>query len=56
MEEVSVLRPEGDQEIINRWRSFNRGESPTAHMHQLYLALFRMSVARPRGGAKNMPS
>ena len=44
MEEVSVPRPEGAQEIINRWRPFNRGESPTAHMHQLYPALLRMPV------------
>ena len=45
MEEVLVLGLEGAQEIINRWRPFNRGESPTAHMHQLYHALLRMPVA-----------
>ena len=44
MEEVSVPRLEGAQEIIHRWRSFNRGESPAAHMHQLYPALLRMPV------------
>ena len=45
MEEVSAPGPEGAQEIINRWKSFNRGQSPTAHMHQLYPALLRMPVA-----------
>ena len=45
MEEVSVLGLKGAQEIINRWRSFNRGESPTAHMHQWYPTLLRMPVA-----------
>ena len=45
MEEVSVPRPKGALEIINRWRPFNRGESPAAHMHQLYHVLLRMLVA-----------
>ena len=45
MKEVSALGPEGAQKIINRWKPFNRGESPTAHMHQLYPALLRMHVA-----------
>ena len=45
MEEVSVLGPKGAQEIINCWRSFNRGESPVTHMNQLYPALLRMHVA-----------
>ena len=45
MEEVSAPRPEGAQEIINHWKPFNRGESPTTHMEQLYPALLRMSVA-----------
>ena len=52
MEEVSVPRPEGAQEIINRWRSFNQGESPASHMQQLYPALLRMPVdvrAKGRG-------
>ena len=30
MEEVSVPGLEGSQEIINRWRPFNRGKSPAA--------------------------
>ena len=34
MEEASVPGPKGAQEIINRWRLFNRGESLVAHMHQ----------------------
>ena len=45
IEEVSDLGPEGSQEIINRWNPFNRGESPAAHMHQLYPTLLRMPVA-----------
>ena len=45
MEEVSVPGPEGAQEIINRWRPFNRGESLAAYMHQLYQALLRMPMA-----------
>ena len=45
MEEVSAPGPEGAQEIINCWRPFNRGESPAAHMHQLYPALLWMPVA-----------
>ena len=45
MEEVSVPGLEGAQEIINRWRSFNQGESLAAHMQQLYPALLRMPVA-----------
>ena len=45
MEEVPVPGPEGAQEIINRWRLFNRGESPAAHRHQLYPALLWMLVA-----------
>ena len=45
MEEVSVPKLEGAQEIINHWRPFNRGESPIAHMHQLYPALLRIPVA-----------
>ena len=44
MEKVSALGPEGAQEIINRWKPFNRGDSPAAHMHQLYPALLRMPI------------
>ena len=44
MEEVSTPGPEGAQEIINRWKPFNGGESPTAHLEQLYPALLRMLV------------
>ena len=45
MEEVSALGLKGAQEIINRWKPFNRGESPAAHMEQLYPAFLRMPVA-----------
>ena len=44
IEEVLVLGSEGAQEIINRWRPFNRGKSPAAHMHQLYPTLRQMPV------------
>ena len=36
MEEVTVPRPEGAQEIVDRWRPFNRGESSADHLHDLY--------------------
>ena len=41
-----VLAPglEGAQEIIDRWRPFNRGESSADHLHDLYPALLRMPV------------
>ena len=45
MEEVSTPRSEGAQEIINRWKPFNRGESPVAHMELIYSALLSMPVA-----------
>ena len=44
MEEVSALGPEGAREIIDRWKPFNRGESPATHLEQLYPTLFRMPV------------
>ena len=44
MEEVSPLGPEGSQEIINRWKPFNQGESPAAHLEQLYPEMLRMLV------------
>ena len=44
MEKVSVPGPEGAQEIINRWRPFNRGESLADHLHDLYLMMLRMPV------------
>ena len=44
IEEVSAPRPEGAEEIINRWNLFNKGESPVAHMEQLYPALIQMLV------------
>ena len=45
MEEVSALGPESAQDIINRYKPFNRGKSLAAHMEQLYPALLRMPVA-----------
>ena len=45
MEEVSASGLEGAQKLINRWKSLNRGESPAAHMEQLYPALLQMPIA-----------
>ena len=45
IEEVLAPRPEVAQEIINRWRPFNRGESSVNHLYELYPALLRMLVA-----------
>ena len=45
MEEVLALRPKGTQEIINRWRPFNRGETSADHLHDLHPALLWMHVA-----------
>ena len=50
MEEVSVLESEGAQEIIDRWRPFNRGESSVDHLHDLYLVMLRMPVTVWVGG------
>ena len=50
MEEVSVPGPEGAQEIIDRWRPFNWSESPTDHLHDLYLVILRMLVTVLVGG------
>ena len=44
MEEVSAPVPEGAQKIINRWKAFNRGESPATHLEQLYPVMLRMPV------------
>ena len=45
MKEVLAPWPKGAQEIINRWKPFNRGDSPAAHMEQLYPTLLRMPIA-----------
>ena len=50
MEEVSVPGPEGAQEIINRWRPFNWGESSADHLHDLYPVMLWMLVAVRAGG------
>ena len=44
MEEVSVPVLEGAQEIIDRWRPFNQGESSANHLHDLYPVMLRMPV------------
>ena len=50
MEEVSVSELESAQEIIDRWRSFNRGESLAEHLHEMYPIMLRMPVAVQAGG------
>ena len=50
MEEVSTLGLKGVQEIIDRWRPFNRGESATKRMHDLYPAMLHKPVAVWAGG------
>ena len=44
MEEVSALRLEGAQEIINRWKPFNQGESMASHLEQLYPTMLRIPI------------
>ena len=39
MEEVTVPELEGAQEIVDRWRPFNRGEYSADHLHDLYLTM-----------------
>ena len=50
MEEVTVPGPEGAQEIIDRWRPFNRGESSADHLHDLYPIMLRIPVTVRAGG------
>ena len=44
MEEVTVPGLEGAQEIVDRWRPFNRGESSADHLHDLYPTMLWMLV------------
>ena len=50
MEEVTVPGPVGAQEIIDRWRPFNWGESSADHLHDLYPTMLRMPVTGGGGG------
>ena len=50
MEDVSVPRPKGAQEIIDRWRPFNRGKSSVDRLHDLYLMMLWMPVTVRAGG------
>ena len=50
MEEVTVPWPEVAQEIVNRWRPFNRGESSANHLHDMYPTMLRMPVTIWVGG------
>ena len=42
--EVSAPGPEGAQEIINRWKPFNQGESLATHLEQLYPTMLWIPV------------
>ena len=50
MEEVTVPGLEGAQEIIDRWRPFNRDKSSADHLHDLYPTLLRMAITVRAGG------
>ena len=50
MEEVIVPGPEGVQEIVDRWRPLNRGESSADHLHDMYPTMLRMQVTIQAGG------
>ena len=50
MEEVTVLGPEGAQEIVDRWRPFSWGEYSADHLHDLYPTMLRMPVTIRAGG------
>ena len=50
MEEVISPGPEGAQEIVERWRPFNRGEYSADHLHDLYPTMLRMLVTIQAGG------
>ena len=50
LEEVLVPGQEGAQEIIDRWRSFNWGESLADHLRDLYPVMLRMPVVVRAGG------
>ena len=44
MEDVLAPGLESAQEIISCWRPFNRGESSTDHLYELYPTLLRVPV------------
>ena len=50
MEEVIVPRLKGAQEIVDRWRPFNLGESSADHLYDLYPTMLRMLVTVRAGG------
>ena len=50
MEEVTVPGPGGAQEIIDRWRPFNWGESSADHLHDMYPMMLRMPITVRAGG------
>ena len=50
IEDISVPRLEGAQDIIDQWRPFNRGESSANRLHELYPMMLRMPVTVRVGG------
>ena len=50
MEEVSIPGLKGAQEIIDRWRPFNWGESSVDRLHKMYPMILRMPVTIRSGG------
>ena len=50
MEEETVPRPEGVQEIVDWWRPINQGESSANHLYYLYPMMLRVHVTVRVGG------
>ena len=50
MEEVTVPRSKGAQKIVDRWGTFNRGESSADHLQDLYLTMLQMPMTVRVGG------
>ena len=50
IEEVTIPRPEGTQEIVDRWGPFNLGEVSADHLHDLYPTMLYMLVTIRAGG------
>ena len=50
MEEVTAPQSEGAQEIVDRWRPFNRGKYLVDYLHDLYPKMLRMPMTVRAGG------
>ena len=44
MEEVKAPGPEGTQEIVDRWRPFNRDEYSVDQLHDVYPTMLQMPM------------